>query len=152
MRNHIMIRPVARLASHAAISLALVACSSSILNVDTPDVLSETALGGSLGATTIRNGAIQDFTVTFSGTQDGYVVSTGNMADEVQTSDTFADRYFTDGRRQTEVLGGATNSMYNGLHLARSDLGSAIQAWVAVKSATNAASKDSLSELYTLRG
>lgn len=135
-----------------AAALVMVACSSKILGVDTPDVLSSTALGGSLGATTLRNGSMQDFTVAFSGTQDGYIVSTGNMGDEIQTSDTFADRYFTDGRRQTELLGGATNSMYNQLHLARAGLGSAIVAWTAVKSTTSTAAKDSLSEMYAVRG
>lgn len=152
MRNNSLIARARRSAAPVAAGVLMVACSSSILNVDTPDVLSETALGGSLGATTLRNGALQDFTVAFSGTIDGFVVSTGNMGDEVQTSDTFADRYFTDGRRQTEILGGATNSTYNSLHLARSDLGSAIKTWSAVKSTAIAAVKDSLSELYTMRG
>jgi hypothetical protein len=152
MRMHRMIRTVSRPVMQTAAAFLLVGCSSSILEVDTPDVLSESALGGSLGATTLRNGSLQDFTVTFSGTQDGYVVSTGNMSDEVGTTDTFADRYFTDGRKQTEVMGGAQNTMYNGLHLARAGLGSAIKAWTAVKSATVAAVKDSLSELYTMRG
>ncbi|GDX86199.1 hypothetical protein LBMAG44_01120 [Gemmatimonadota bacterium] len=152
MPYQIMTRNARRAAGPLVAALTMIGCSSKILGVDTPDVLSQSALGGSLGATTIRNGAMQDFTVNFSGNQDGFVVSTGNMADEVQTSDTFADRYFTDGRRQTEVLGGATNSTYNGLQLARSDLGSAITGWAAVKSMTNAAAKDSLSEMYTLRG
>jgi hypothetical protein len=149
MRYHILAR---RAVLSTAAALLMLGCSSKILGVDTPDVLSADALGGSLGATTIRNGALQDFTVAFSGQGDGFVVSTGNMADEIQTSDTFADRYFTDGRRQTEVLGGATNTVYNSLHLARSDLGSAIIAWSKVKSATITAVKDSLSELYTMRG
>lgn len=142
------VRPVGALAAVAT----LASCSNKILTVDTPDVLSQSALGGSLGATTLRNGAMQDFVVAFSGTQDGFVVSTGNMSDEIQTSDTFADRFFTDGRRQTEVLGGATTTMYNNLHLARTGLGSSIRAWAKVKSATNAAAKDSLSEMYAIRG
>lgn len=141
-------RPVGAMAAAAT----LASCSNKILNVDTPDVLSSSALGGTLGATTLRNGSMQDFVVAFSGSQDTYVVSTGNMADEIQTSDTFADRYFTDGRKQTEVLGGATNTVYNSLHLARSGLSSAIGAWSKVKSATNTAVKDSLSEMYAIRG
>ena len=152
MRYHSMARHTVGLAGSLAAALVMVGCSSKILGVDTPDVLSSGALGGSLGATTLRNGALQDFAVAFSGTQDGFLVSTGNMADEIQTSDTFADRYFTDGRRQTELLGGATNAMYNSLHLARSDLGSSIIAWTKVKSTTSTAVKDSLSEMYSLRG
>lgn len=156
MRIQSMLRWSRRPLGMTATAFLMMACSNKILEVETPDVLSESALGGSLGATTLRNGAIQDFTVGFSGTQDGFVVSTGNMADEVQTSDTFADRYFTDERKQNEVLGGATNSMYTSLHLARADMTSAILAWVPVKNSTNpviaAAQKDSLSELYALRG
>lgn len=152
MRTHTILRRARRLAVMTGAAMAMVACSSKILEVETPDVLSASALGGSLGATTLRNGALQDFTVSFSGTIDGFVVSTGNMGDEIQTSDTFADRYFTDGRRQTEILGGATNGLYNGLHLARSDIGAAIRAWTAAKSSTSAAVKDSLSELYSMRG
>jgi len=141
------IRPVGA----ATAVMALANCSSKILTVDTPDVLSASALGGSLGATTLRNGSMQDFVVSFSGTQDGFLVSTGNMGDEIQTTDTFADRYFTDGRKQTEVLGGATNTMYNQLHLARAGLSSAIIAWAKVKP-TTAAAKDSLAEMYAIRG
>jgi len=141
-------RPVGAIA--AAITLA--GCTTDILNVGTPDVLSGSALGGSLGATTLRNGAIQDFAVGFSGTIDGFVVSTGNMADEIQTSDTFADRYFTDGRRQNEVLGGATTTMYTGLHRARAGMTSAILAWKAAKQNPVPAVNDSLSELYAIRG
>jgi hypothetical protein len=152
MRYQIIARRARNTATSVAVAMALVSCSSKVLGVDTPDVLSESALGGSLGATTIRNGAFQDFTVGFSGSGDGFVVSTGNMGDEIQTSDTFADRYFTDGRRQTEVLGGATNSVYNGMQTARAGFTSAIKKWVGVKSATNAAAKDSLSEMYTMRG
>jgi hypothetical protein len=152
MRTQQIIRWCRHLAGMTAAATVMVACSNSILEVDTPTVLSESALGGSLGATTLRNGVMQDFTNVFSGSGDGFVVSTGNMTDEIQTSDTFADRYFTDGRKQTEVLGGATNTPYNGLHSARTGLTNAIKAWVAVKSATNAAAKDSLSEMFTMRG
>lgn len=142
------LRPTSLLAA----AVALVGCNSDILNVGTPDVLAADALGGSLGATTLRNGALQDFVQSFSGVQDAYLVSSANMADEIQTTDTFADRYFTDGRRQNELLGGATNTTYNNLQLARTGLTSAILAWAKVKSVTNNTVKDSLSELYALRG
>lgn len=94
------VRPVGVIAAAAT----LASCSTDILAVETPDVLAKTALGGSLGATTLRNGALQDFVVAFSGTQDGFLVSTGNMSDEIQTSDTFADRYFTDGRKDRKSV------------------------------------------------
>jgi starch-binding outer membrane protein, SusD/RagB family len=141
-------RPVSALAAAAL----LASCTNDILNVGTPDVLTGGALGGSLGATTLRHGALRDFTTAYSGSIDGVVVSTGNMADEIQTSDTFADRFFTDGRRQTEVLGGATNTMYNNLQRARASMASTIVAWRAAKTNPTTAVNDTLSELYAIRG
>jgi len=142
-----MIRPVGAMA--AAITVA--GCSTDILSVPTPDVISEGAIGGSLGVTTLRNGSMQDFIVAFSGTQDGFVVVSGNLSDEIQTTDTFADRYNTDGRSSSEVLGGVVNTTYNQLQLARAGLTSAIEKWIEVKP-TTAAAKDSLSEMYAIRG
>lgn len=141
-------RPVSALAAAAF----LASCTSDILSVGTPDVLSGSSLGGSLGATTLRHGALRDFTSGYSGSIDAFIVSTGNMSDEIQTSDTFADRFFTDGRRQTEVLGGATNTMYNNLQSARASLTSSIVAWQAAKLNPTTAVNDSLSEMYAMRG
>ncbi len=141
-------RRAVRPAGTLAAAFVLASCSPDILDVGTPDVLSESVLTGSLGATTLRNGSYQDFVVAFSGTQDGFVVSTGNMADEIKTTDTFADRYFTNERRQNENFGGATNGIYNNMHLARTGLATAIVGWAKVKPA----SKDTLSEMYAIRG
>jgi hypothetical protein len=132
--------------------VAVAGCSTDLLSVNTPDVIAQSAIGGSLGASTLRNGTMQDFVVAFSGTQDGFLVSTGNMGDEIQTTDTFADRYNTDMRTQTEIIGGATNSMYQQLQLARAGMTSAIEAWVKAKPATVVAVKDSLAEMYAIRG
>ena len=132
-------------------AIVLASCSKDILTVATPDVLSASVLGTSLGVTTLRNGAYQDFVVAFSGTQDGFLVSTENMGDAIKTTDTFADRYFTNERRQNENLRGAASTMYNNLHLARTGLANSIVAWSKVKPSTTAA-KDSLSELYAIRG
>lgn len=140
-------RRALRPASALAAAITLASCSSDILNVGTPDVISADVLGGSLGATTLRNGAIQDFTQSFSGSIDAYAITSGNLSDEVQTTDTFADRYNTDQRNQAEVVGGAINTPYNALQLARNDLTAAIIAWTKVKPA----SKDSLSEMYAIR-
>jgi hypothetical protein len=152
MRKFSAARRVARPVGVAAAAFAMAACSTDILTVDTPDVLSASALGGSLGASTLRNGSMMDFNVAFSGTIDGFLVSTGNMADEIQTTDTFADRYNTDMRIQNEVLGGAINTMYNQLQLARAGMTSAIESWTKAKTGTATAVKDSLSEMYAIRG
>lgn len=142
-----MIRPVGAMAA----AFAVAGCSSDLLSVPTPNVIAEDAIGGSLGVTTLRNGAMQDFAVAFSGTQDGFVVVSGNLGDELHTTDTFADRYNTDGRNSSEVLGGAVQTPYVQLQLARASLGSAIEKWIVAKP-TAAAVKDSLSEMYAIRG
>lgn len=142
-----VVRPVGAMAT----AFAVVGCSSDILSVPTPDVIAESAIGGSLGVTTLRNGALQDFIVAYSGTQDGFIGATGNLGDEIQTTDTFADRYNTDARNSSELLGGAINTTYNQLQLARAGMASAIEKWIAVKP-TTAAAKDSLSEMYAIRG
>jgi hypothetical protein len=142
-----MIRPVGAMAT----AFAVTGCSSDILSVATPDVIAEAAIGGSLGVTTLRNGAMQDFIVAFSGTQDGFVVTSGMLGDELQSTDTFADRYNVDARNSNELLGGAINTTYNQLQLARASLGSTIEKWIVVKPTTPAV-KDSLSEMYAIRG
>ena len=53
MRYHFLTQQALRQVRHVAVALVMIGCRSSILGVDTPDVLSSTALGGSLGATTI---------------------------------------------------------------------------------------------------
>ncbi len=142
-----VIRPVGAMAAVFTVA----GCSSDLLSVPTPDVIAEAAIGGSLGVTTLRNGAMQDFIVSYSGTQDGFVVVSGNLGDELNTTDTFADRYNTDGRNSSEVLGGAVQTPYVQLQLARASLASAIEKWIVTKP-TNAAAKDSLSEMYAIRG
>jgi len=142
-----VIRPVGAMAA----AFAVAGCSTDLLSVPTPDVIAEAAIGGSLGVTTLRNGALQDFIVSYSGTQDGFVVVSGNLGDELNTTDTFADRYNTDGRNSSEVLGGAVQTPYVQLQLARASLASAIEKWIVVKP-TTAAVKDSLSEMYAIRG
>jgi hypothetical protein len=142
-----VMRPVGAMA--AVFSVA--GCSTDLLSVPTPDVIAEAAIGGSLGVTTLRNGAMQDFIVSYSGTQDGFVVVSGNLGDELNTTDTFADRYNTDGRNTSEVLGGAVQTPYVQLQLARASLASAIEKWIVVKP-TTAAAKDSLSEMFAIRG
>lgn len=126
-------------------------CSTDILNVQTPNIITEPSLKGTMGVTTMRNGSMMDFFVTFSGTQDGYVVSSGTLGDEIMSTDTFADRYATDGRNAVEVLGGAIDVNYQGLQKARSGMTLAIEKWQEVKPNT-AAAKDSLAEMYVVRG
>ncbi|MEO7361905.1 MAG: hypothetical protein ABI120_16355 [Gemmatimonadaceae bacterium] len=142
-----MVRPVGAVAA----ALTMGGCSQDLLSVSTPNVIGEGAIGSSLGVTTLRNGAMQDFIVAYSGTLDSYAVASGNLGDEIQTTDNFADRFNTDARNSNENLGGALNTTYNNLQLARSNLTGALEKWIAIKPTTTA-SKDSLSEMYAIRG
>lgn len=151
MRFYNYARRVVRPTGTLAVALAAAGCSTDLLNVPTPNVLADNAVSGAQGATTIRNGALRSFAVAFSGTQDGYIMASGNLGDEIQTTDTFADRYNTDARSATENLGGALNTTYSNLQLARAGLTTAIEKWKASVKPDAAAVKDSLSELYALR-
>ena len=142
-----MLRPVSTMAT----AVAVAGCSQDLLSVQTPNVISEGVIGSSLGVTTLRNGAMQDFIVAYSGTLDAYAIASGNLGDEIQTTDNFADRFNTDARNSNELLGGALNTTYNNLQLARSNLTGALEKWTAIKP-TTAAYKDSLSEMYAIRG
>lgn len=150
MRFHFNTRRMVRPVSALAAAVAVTGCSTDILNVETPNIIAESALGGSLGATTLRNGSLMDFIIAYSGTQDGYVVSSGNLGDEIQTTDTFADRYATDQRTAVETLGGATNSLYENLQRARAGMTTSITKWKTAKAST-AAVNDSLAEMYAIR-
>ena len=64
--------------------LALAACSTdSILQVDRPDIIPPTALGGALGATALYNGAIGDMAYA-QGTFSGLMLGAGLFSDEFQ--------------------------------------------------------------------
>ncbi len=144
-------RRMIRAVGAPAAAFALAGCSSDILSVPTPNVIAEEAIGGSLGVTTLRNGSMMDFIVAYSGSQDAFAVVTGNLGDEIQTTDNFADRFATDGRNSDELFSGAIVTTYRQLQLARSGLTGAIEKWIVVKPTTTAV-KDSLSEMYAIRG
>jgi starch-binding outer membrane protein, SusD/RagB family len=139
-------RPLARTAALAA-GLALGGCSTDSVTVIDPDVIANEAVTNASGAVAIRNGAVRDFAVVFSGTQDGFIVSTGNLADEVNATDTFFDRLLPNERAIPNNLP-AMDTYYTNLHRARTGAARAIRLWAAVKPAA----KDSLGELYAIRG
>ena len=91
----------------------------SVLDVTDPDVLNVGDFNSPAGANPLRLGVVQDFTVAFSGTQDGVVVMSGNLADEIYSTDTFDDRLLPNARRTNENLP-ALDGTYRNLHLARS--------------------------------
>jgi hypothetical protein len=140
--------PLVLRASTVATAVALSACSTDTLNVTNPDVIGVGSATSASGAVALRNGAIQDFAIVFSGTQDGVIVSTGNLADEIMATDTFFDRLLPNERSMNNNLGGAADALYLNMHLARAGAGSAIAAWAKARPA----SKDTLGELYAVRG
>lgn len=127
--------------------IALSSCSTDTLTVQNPDVIAVGAVDNATGAVAQRNGALRDFTDMFSGTQDGFIGSTGNMADEILATDTFFDRLLPNERNANDNLPGLS-AFYRDMHRARAGAARAATVWARVKPA----SKDTLSELYSLRG
>lgn len=138
---------VLRPASLMAAVLVATGCSSDILNVATPDVLNVADYNSPIGTTPLLNGVVQDFTNVYSGTQDGFIGSTGNMADEIQATDTFDDRLFPNQRSMTTTLP-SMDTYYLNLHRARAGATTAIKVWKQFKPTQ----KDSISLLYSMRG
>ncbi len=134
-------------ASVMAAAGLLGACTTDTLSVVNPDVINVGDVANSTGAVAQRNGAVQDFAIVFSGTQDGFIMSTGNMADEILATDTFFDRLLPNERNTSNNLPGL-DTYYLNMHKARAGATRAIKIWNELKPA----SKDTLSELYSLRG
>jgi starch-binding outer membrane protein, SusD/RagB family len=147
-RSHLARRPAARTAALAAgLALGAGGCAMDSVTVIDPDVIASEAVANASGAVAVRNGAIRDFGVVFSGTQDGFIVSTGNLADEVHATDTFFDRLLPNERAIPNNLP-AMDTYYTNLQRARTGAARAIRLWAEVKPAA----KDSLGELYAIRG
>lgn len=147
MRFIPVVRRVVRPAGTIIAAALLSSCTTDTLDVTNPDVINVGDVGNVSGAVAQRNGAVQDFAIAFSGTQDGFVMSTGNMADEVTATDTFFDRLLPNERSMVNNLPNM-DTYYLNLHKARSGASRAARTWAALKPA----SKDTLSELYALRG
>ncbi|AMW05276.1 hypothetical protein GEMMAAP_11650 [Gemmatimonas phototrophica] len=100
-------------------AIGVMGCNmSSALDITDPDVLNIGDYASPAGANPVRLGVLQDFAVVFSGTQDGLVVLSGNMADEIYSTDTFDDRLFPNQRTTNEQLASVENTFRN-LHRVR---------------------------------
>lgn len=130
-----------------AVAFSAVACDTTTLEVQNPDIITAGAVTNTAGATAVRNGVLRDFAVVYSGTQDGFIVATGNLADEVNATDTFFDRLLPNERAIPNNLP-VQDTYYSNLHRARTGATRAIRLWAELKPAAT----DSLSELYALRG
>lgn len=128
-----------------AISLG---CSpDQILDVTDPDILNIQDYSTAVGANALRNGVISDFQAVYAGSIDGVIVSTGNLADEIRSTDTFEDRLSVSSRTVIEN-NPAMLTTYRSLHRARSG---AVQA-INVLRAVAPDPKPNIAEVYSLRG
>jgi starch-binding outer membrane protein, SusD/RagB family len=127
---------------------AMVGCNlESQLDITDPDVLNIGDYNSPAGANPVRLGVLQDFAVVFSGTQDGLVVLSGNMADEIYSTDTFDDRLFPNQRTSNEQLA-AVEGTYRNLHRVRAGATRVIPILQEFAPTTPA----NIGEMYAIRG
>jgi hypothetical protein len=129
---------------------AMASCvDSSILEVVDPDVLNVQDYTTSAGAGPLRQGVVQDFAVAFSASTnvDSYVVVSGNLADEIRSTDTFDDRLFVNRRVDLES-NPSMLTFYRNLHRARAGASRAI----GILQTTAPTPRFNIGELYMLRG
>jgi hypothetical protein len=105
----------------ASLTLVLAGCTDtidSIVEVTPRDQIDPEALGTADGATALYNGAIDRFSIGFSGNnggQEGIAIIGGTMADEWFHSGTFSTRFTYDQRQETAdngTVGGALRNMH----------------------------------------
>jgi starch-binding outer membrane protein, SusD/RagB family len=137
------------LVSAALLSLAVtLSCKpSEILDVTDPDVLNVDDYRSPQGADPLRNGVISDWQNVVAGSIDGLIVASGNMADEIRSTDTFEDRLSVSSRTVIEN-NPAMLATYRGLHRVHAAAERSIP--VLQEFTPNAGSN--IGELYALRG
>jgi hypothetical protein len=146
---HVTRRP-ARAAGAALLAVGLLGgCSTSTLEITDPDVLNVTDYTTAAGATPLRLGVIQDFQNVYSGNAnlENVIVVSGNVSDEMYSTDTFDDRLFPNQRAMNENLP-ALDGFYRNMHRARSGASRAI----AVLKKVAPTPAQNIGELYAIRG
>jgi hypothetical protein len=146
---HVTRRP-ARAAGAALLAVGLLGgCSTSTLEITDPDVLNVADYTTAAGATPLRLGVIQDFQNVYSGNAslENVIVVSGNVSDEMYSTDTFDDRLFPNQRAMNENLP-ALDGFYRNMHRARSGASRAIT--VLKKVAPTPV--QNIGELYAIRG
>lgn len=150
MRRSILTRRPARSAGAALLAAGLLAaCGTSTLEIVDPDVLNVADYETAAGATPLRLGVIQDFANVYSGNAslENVIVVSGNVSDEMYSTDTFDDRLFPNQRAMNENLP-ALDGFYRNMHRTRAGATRAIN--VLRKVAPTPV--QNLGELYTIRG
>ena len=95
-----------RLTTGAIMAAATVfaACKSDeVLNVSTPDFLGVDAYSTPAGVDPLRFGVLSDFAYAYDGNNDAFTVISGDLADEINTTDTFDGRLTVNARRTAEI-------------------------------------------------
>jgi starch-binding outer membrane protein, SusD/RagB family len=141
-------RRVAFAGAAALVAIALGACKSSeILNVQQPDILSPAVFNTPTGTDPLRFGVISDFTLGFDGNTDSYTTMSGDMADEIVATDTFAERLSINQLTPFEVNSSVSNVYGN---LQQAHLGATKAA--TVLGTAQPTQKWQRGEMYMLRG
>jgi hypothetical protein len=146
---HVTRRP-ARAAGAALLAVGLLGgCSTSTLEITDPDVLNVADYATAAGAAPLRLGVIQDFQNVYSGNAslENVIVVSGNVSDEMYSTDTFDDRLFPNQRAMNENLP-ALDGFYRNMHRARSGASRAI----AVLKKVAPTPVQNIGELYAIRG
>lgn len=111
-----------RLALAVVIALPLSGCKG-VLDVVDADIVTPGSLESDIGLQTLRNGALGEFTVAYSGgsQNDGVITISGLMSDEWMHSGTFPTRFRAE-TRNIELDNGTLNGMFRRLQQARVSL------------------------------
>jgi hypothetical protein len=106
-------------AAIALVGLGVAACNKDkLLQVTDPDILNIDDYATPDGAEALRVGVIARFNTAFDGGTDSFVSVTGNMSDEILTSDTFDGRLTINARKSAEV-NSEMSGVYNNMQRAR---------------------------------
>lgn len=116
LRRHV---PAFRSVAAGVAALLAAACSpASIVEVETPDVITPGAVSTLLGIDPLRNGSLAEFISAFEGGSDGIALTSGLFADEFFLSDSFTGRVELDTRFVT-VNNDRLIPLYRAIHRSR---------------------------------
>jgi len=140
----------------ALLSTALAVLGCHLLDISNPDVVPIDLLGGATALSTVRAGAIGDFTLAYSGsgaggsggTIEGQIMASGLLADEWINTETFPDRIQVDAR-QTDPTSGTMANVFTDLSRARVAAENAVAQFRKFADTTKDAG---LSEMLSLAG
>jgi hypothetical protein len=121
MRFSFVTRRFIRPASAVFLAVGVVAgCSTDTLEITDPDVLNVGDYTTTAGATPLRLGVIADFQNVYGGNAslENMIVVTGNVSDELYSTDTFDGRLFPNQRAMNDNLP-EMDTFYRNLHRVR---------------------------------